>query len=75
MWESSLVQPPFSRWIRATIVDSHTFLEKSKILPKTVKAHEVRAVATSLQLSNKVDMQTVMKPADGPVEAPVCPSS
>ena len=29
--------------------------------PKEVKAHQVRAVATSLQLLNKVDLQAVMK--------------
>ena len=30
-------------------------------IPRKVKAHEVRAVATSLQLFNKVDLQAVMK--------------
>ena len=30
-------------------------------MPGKVKAHEVRAVATSLQLFNKVDLQAVMK--------------
>ena len=29
--------------------------------PKEVKAHQVRAVATSLQLFKKVDLQAVMK--------------
>ena len=29
--------------------------------PGKVKAHEVRAVATSLQLFNKADLQAVMK--------------
>ena len=30
-------------------------------IPGKVKAHEVRAVATSLQLFNRVDLQAVMK--------------
>ena len=50
-----------SRWIRATRVDSHVSLQKSKSLPRTVKAHEVCAMATSLQFFNKVDLQTEMK--------------
>ena len=50
-----------SRWICATIVDTHATLEKSKNLTKTVKAHKVSAVATWLQLFNKVDLQSVMK--------------
>ena len=50
-----------SRWICTTKVDSHASLENSKSIPEKVKAHEVRAVATSLQLFNKVDLQTVMK--------------
>ena len=37
-----------SQWICTTIVDSHAY-------------HEVRAMATSLQLFNKVDLQAVMK--------------
>ena len=45
-----------SRWICTTIVDSHAALQKSK----TIKAHEVPAVATLLQLCNKV-LKTVMK--------------
>ena len=51
-----------SRWICTTIiVDSFATLRKSKSIPGTVKAHEVHAVATSLQLFNKVDLQAVMK--------------
>ena len=50
-----------SRWTCATIVDSHATLEKSRNLPKTVKAHEVCAVAISLQRYNKVDLKSVMK--------------
>ena len=48
-----------SRWICTAIVNSHAACEISKTI--SVKAHEVRAVATSLQLFNKVDLQTVMK--------------
>ena len=44
-----------------TIVDSHVSLQNSKSIPEKVKAHEVRALATSLQLFNKVDLQAVMK--------------
>ena len=43
------------------IVDSYAAMQNSKSLSGSVKAHEVRAVATSLQLFNKVDLQTVMK--------------
>ena len=50
-----------SRWICTTIVDSHASIQGSKNIPGKVKAHEVRAVATSLQLFNKVDLQAVMK--------------
>ena len=50
-----------SRWICTTIVDSHAANQNSKNLSGSVKAHEVRAVATSLQLFNKVDLHTVMK--------------
>ena len=50
-----------SRWIRTTIVDSHAAIQNSRNLSGSVKAHEVRAVATSLQLSNKVDLHSVMK--------------
>ena len=46
-----------SRWICTTIVDSHASIQKSKNL-QTVKSHEVRTVATLLQLFNKVDLQT-----------------
>ena len=49
------------RWIYTTIVDSHASLQSSKKIPGKVKSHEVRAVATSLQLFNKVDLQAVMK--------------
>ena len=50
-----------SRWLCTTIVDSHAAMHNSRILSGSVKAHEVRAVATSLQFFNKVDLQTVMK--------------
>ena len=50
-----------SRWICTTAVDSHAALQNSESILGKVKAHEVRAVATSLQLFNKVDLQTVMK--------------
>ena len=40
-----------SRWICTTIVDSHAAIQDSKNLSGSVKAHEVRAVATSLQKS------------------------
>ena len=50
-----------SRWICTTIVDSHAAIQDSKNLSGSVKAHEVRAVATLLQLFNKVDLHSVMK--------------
>ena len=50
-----------SRWICTTIVDSHAAIQNSKTLPGSVKAHKVRAVATSLQLFNKVDLHSIMK--------------
>ena len=50
-----------SRWICTTIVDSHAAIQDSKNLSGSVKAHEVRAVTTSLQLFNKVDLHSVMK--------------
>ena len=50
-----------SRWICTTIVNSHAAIQNSKCFPGSVKAHEVRAVATSLQLFNKVDLQAVLK--------------
>ena len=46
-----------SRWICTTIVDSHAAMQNSRNLSGSVKAHEVRAVATLLQLFNKVDLQ------------------
>ena len=49
------------RWICTTIVDSHAAIQNIRNLSGSVKAHEVRAVATSLQLSNKVDLHSVMK--------------
>ena len=49
-----------SRWICTTIVDSHAAMQNSKSLSGSVKAHEVRVVAKSLQLFNKVNLQTVM---------------
>ena len=39
-----------SRWICNTIVDSRASIQGNKNIPGKVKAHEVRAVATSLQL-------------------------
>ena len=50
-----------SRWICTIIVDSHAAIQNSRNLSGSVKAHEVRAVATSLQLFNKVDLHSVMK--------------
>ena len=50
-----------SRWICTTIVDSQASIQSSLNIPGKAKAHEVRAVATSFQLFNKVDLQTVMK--------------
>ena len=48
-----------SRWICTAIIDSHATCRDDKNI--AVKANEVRAVATSLQLFNKVDLQTKMK--------------
>ena len=50
-----------SRWICTTIVDSHASIQGNKNIPGKVKPHEVHAVATSLQLLNRVDLQAVMK--------------
>ena len=50
-----------SRCICTTIVDFHAAIQDSKNLSGSVKALEVRAVATSLQLFNKVDLHSVMK--------------
>ena len=50
-----------SRWICTTIVDSHAAIQNSRNLSGSVKAHEVRVVATSLKLCNKVDLHSVMK--------------
>ena len=50
-----------SRWICTTIVDSNAAIQNSRNLSGSVKAHKVRAVATSLQLFNKVDLHSVMK--------------
>ena len=50
-----------SRWICSTIVDSHAPMQNSKSFSGSVKAHNVRVVATSLQLFNKIDLQRVMK--------------
>ena len=44
-----------------TIVDFHASIQSSKNISGMVKAHEVHAVVTSLQLFNKVDLQAVMK--------------
>ena len=56
-----LSAPSISRWICTTIVDSHAAILDSKNLSGSVKAHEVRAVDTSLQLFNKADLHSVMK--------------
>ena len=59
--QKELSAATISRWICATIVDSHATLQNSKSIPGKVKAHEVRVVATLLQLFNKVNLQAVMK--------------
>ena len=41
--------------------DSDAAIQNSRNLSGSVKAHEVRVVATLLQLSNKVDLHSVMK--------------
>ena len=41
-----------SRWICTTILDSHASIRSNKNIPGKVKAHEVHAVATYLQLFN-----------------------
>ena len=46
-------------------MDSRASLQSSKNIPGKVEAHEVHAVATSLQLVNKVDLQAVMKASGG----------
>ena len=50
-----------SRWICTTIVYCHASIQGNKNIPGKVKAQEVHAVATSLQLFNKLDLQAVMK--------------
>ena len=50
-----------SRWICTAIVDSHALLRNSESIPGMVKAHNIHAVATSLQLFNKVELHAVMK--------------
>ena len=50
-----------SRWICTTRVYSHASIQGNKNIPGKFKAHEVRAVATSLQLFNRVYLQAVMK--------------
>ena len=49
-----LSAPTISRWICTTIVDSHAAIQNGRNLSGSVKAHEVRAVVTSLQLFNKI---------------------
>ena len=56
-----LIAASISRWICTTIVDSHASLQNSKSIPGKVKAYKVRAMATLLQLFNKVDLQAVIK--------------
>ena len=65
------------RWICTTIVDSHAAIQNSRNLSGSVKAHEVRAVATSLQLSNKVhvDLHSVMKAGRWSSGGPSLPST
>ena len=55
------VPPLFRGGFFTTIVDSHASIQGNKNFPGKVKAHEVRAVATSLHLLNKADLQAVMK--------------
>ena len=50
-----------SRWICTTIVDSNASIQGNKNISGKAKSLEVRAVATSLQLFNKVDLQAVTK--------------
>ena len=50
-----------SRWVCTTIVDSHAAMQNSKIFSGSVKAQEVKVVATLLQLFNKVNLQAVLK--------------
>ena len=50
-----------SKWICTAVVDSHAAMQNSKSFSGSVKADKIRAVATSLQLFNKVDLQTVIK--------------
>ena len=57
----SLVHPPFLGGSAPLLFDSHATIQNSRNLSGSVKAHEVRAVATSLQLFNKVDLHSVMK--------------
>ena len=57
----SLSRDHLSTSRRHLIVDSHAAIQDSRNLSGSVKAHEVRAVATSLQLFNKVDLHSVMK--------------
>ena len=61
------------RWLCTTIVDSHVAFKNSK--SASIKAHVVGAVATSLQLLKKVDLQTVMKVGRRSSEAPSLPST
>ena len=49
-----------SRWICTTIVDSLASIQSSKNIPGKFKAHEVRAVATSLKLFNKVEIMEIL---------------
>ena len=49
------------RWFCTTTMDSHASIQGNKNMPGKIKPHEVRAVATSLQLFNKADQQVVMK--------------
>ena len=70
-----LSAPSISRWICTTIVDSHAAVQDSKNLSGSVKAHEVRAVATSLQLFNKADLHSVMKAGRWSMVVPLLPST
>ena len=59
--EKELSAATISRWICTTIVNSHAAIQNSESFSGSVKAHEVRAVVTSLQLFNKVYLQAVLK--------------
>ena len=51
--DKELSASTISRWICTTIVDSHAAIQNSRNLSGSVKSHEVRVVATSLQLPTR----------------------